>query len=108
MSFCLLTRALILLMPGIAALGIFPILKVDFFNRNKPGIVSLTTGVALLINLALNFFWIPQWGIAGAAASSSVGYVASVSLLLLIYCRHAGIHVFSVLLIKKRRCPTCG
>lgn len=92
--------ALALLMPGIAALGIYPILKIDLFNRGRPGTVSLITAAALLLNIALNFFWIPRWGIVGAAASSSVGYLAAVLMLLAVYTRETGTHLLQVVLVN--------
>jgi O-antigen/teichoic acid export membrane protein len=95
------TRALTLLLPGMAALSIYPMLKIELFGQNMPGRVSAVTGIALVINLSLNWLLIPVWGITGAALSSSVAYIISVGLLLITYCRLNHLPI-SIVLIPQR------
>ena len=71
--------SLILLLPGMIALGLYGIIKIDLFGRKMPGTVSLLTGIAVAVNLALNYFTIPRWGIRGAAISSSFSYLLCLS-----------------------------
>ena len=91
---------LLCLLPGMFALGIFPILKIDLINRNKPGIVSLSSGFALLCNLVLNYFLIPRWGINGAAISSSISYGLAVCLLLRVYLSQSRHSLKEVMILK--------
>jgi O-antigen/teichoic acid export membrane protein len=44
----------------------------------------------LILNVVLNLFWIPRWGIAGAAASSSVSYLMVLALHLALWSRTLG------------------
>ena len=93
--------ALILLLPGVVALGVHPILKMDFFRQNKPGLVSTLTSVALIINILLNYLTIPKWGIFGAAFSSSVSYLITVILLMAAYCRMTSAGLFDLIFPPK-------
>lgn len=99
-QFSLSFNPLLCLLPGILALSIFPILKIDFINRNKPGTVSLISGLALFSNLVLNYFLIPKWGISGAAISSSISYGLSTNLLLLVYLSQSGHSLKEIIILK--------
>lgn len=44
--------------------------------------------IALIITLALNIWWIPEWGITGAAIGNAIG-IAFANLASMIYLRHA-------------------
>lgn len=93
--------SLILLLPGMIALGLYGIIKIDLFGRKMPGTVSLLTGIAVAVNLALNYFTIPRWGIRGAAISSSFSYLLCLVLLLFVYFRHSGNNLVKTLLLTK-------
>ncbi|MFO7597572.1 MAG: polysaccharide biosynthesis C-terminal domain-containing protein [Desulfocurvibacter africanus] len=97
---------LVLLLPGVISFSLFPFLRYDVFRRNRPGLVSGLTGMALLVNLALNYFWIPRYGISGAAMSSSISYTLSTCILLLIYCRLSGKRVHQVLFLSRSEAAT--
>jgi len=97
---------LVLLLPGVISFSLFPFLRYDVFRRNKPGLVSGLTGVALLASVVLNYLWIPRYGIAGAAMSSSVSYTLSTFILLLIYCRLSGKRVHQVLFFSRDEVAT--
>lgn len=70
--------AFALLMPGIALLSVHTVLMSYFAAVGMPRIVILAPLVGLLVNLTLNVWVIPRFGIAGAAASSSVAYAIMV------------------------------
>ncbi len=44
----------------------------------------------MLLNLALNLWWIPLWGISGAAAATYISYSAAVFLLARRYRKASG------------------
>jgi O-antigen/teichoic acid export membrane protein len=56
-------------------------------------------GLGALLNLALNLVMIPAYGIVGAAAASSIAYVAVTLALLVMYCRLSGVPVWQTLII---------
>jgi O-antigen/teichoic acid export membrane protein len=66
--------ALIYLLPGIYFLGVEVVL-VQFLNSEGfPQVVVWNWVFVTLLNVGLNLWWIPRWGMIGASASSSVCY----------------------------------
>mgnify|MGYP003735858917 CR=1 FL=1 len=71
----------------VVALGVFfyclytiPVYSLYFFKKTM--LIPVVTGVAAAINIALNFFLIPAWGITGAAWATAISY--AVMLLLVV------------------------
>jgi O-antigen/teichoic acid export membrane protein len=77
------------LLPGIAVLGGSSILSCDILAREKPKYSIITGYVTLILNVALNFWLIPKFGIAGAAIASTVSYSFAGSLWIIFYCRES-------------------
>lgn len=94
-------NSMLFLLPGILALSIYDLLKVDLYNHNLPGFVSWVSVITLVCNLLLNFLLIPRYGISGAAVSSSLSYGLSTIILLVKVVRLSGNSYQEVLLIKK-------
>lgn len=88
---------LCLLLPGIVTMEVNNILRYDLFRRNRPGLVSIPSGIALAVNIGLNCVLIPRYGIEGAAISSSVSYTLSMILLHLCFSRLSGKGMISTL-----------
>lgn len=77
------TAAVYLLAPGIAALSVSWVMGAYFEGTGRPQYVAKSVAVGLAFTLLLDIVLIPPFGIVGAAAASSVSYVAvSVSLCL--------------------------
>lgn len=91
--------ALLALLPGLLGLCYASILRLDLLGKNRPGTVSLMMGGAALVSLVLNIALIPTWGIVGAAASSSVAYLAVTIAMLVLYCRLSGVPLLHTLII---------
>jgi O-antigen/teichoic acid export membrane protein len=66
--------ALIALLPAMVALGVARVLSSYVTGSGKPILTTYAITVATIVNLILNFIFIPLWGITGAAAASSVSY----------------------------------
>ncbi len=66
--------ALLWLLPGVYALSVNMQLMNYFGGTGMPPVTMVGPGVGLLANVLLNLWWIPRYGIVGAAASSSVAY----------------------------------
>lgn len=62
------------LLPGVFFLGVQTVLAQELAARGYPIGLVLAWGGGLILNVVLNLFWIPRWGIVGAAASSTVAY----------------------------------
>ncbi|NBA96325.1 oligosaccharide flippase family protein [Pseudomonas sp. R5(2019)] len=91
--------ALLALLPGLFGLCYASILRLDLLGKDRPGAVSLLMGLGALLNLALNLVLIPRYGIVGAAAASSIAYLAVTVALLRLYCQLSGVPVLQTLLI---------
>ena len=50
------------------------ILTIDLSGRNRRFPSTVAMGIAMAVNLALNFLWIPKHGMIGAAWASAVSY----------------------------------
>ncbi|MDF0732948.1 oligosaccharide flippase family protein [Pseudomonas entomophila] len=91
--------ALLALLPGLLGLCYASILRLDLLGKNRPGTVSLLMGVGAALNLALNLILIPQWGIVGAAAASSIAYLVVTIAMLVLYGRLSGVPLQQTLIV---------
>jgi O-antigen/teichoic acid export membrane protein len=66
--------ALLLLLPGLACLGLQGLLGQYFAARGFPAFVSFYWFLGFATNLTLNLLLVPHFGLLAAAATSSVGY----------------------------------
>jgi O-antigen/teichoic acid export membrane protein len=65
---------LVLLLPGLLALGIQRVCGPPILRQGRPGRMAAVYGLGLIANLALNLLLIPRWGINGAAIASTLSY----------------------------------
>jgi O-antigen/teichoic acid export membrane protein len=91
---------LLLLLPGVWALGLWKNFMNDLSVRGYPTAKSYTSGVAMLVTLILDILLIPRWGILGAAIASSVAYLTAWGLALRFYCRITRYHPRDLLVIR--------
>ncbi|MGD9160756.1 MAG: polysaccharide biosynthesis C-terminal domain-containing protein [Desulfobacteraceae bacterium] len=90
------------LLPGILALSLYQFLKADIYSINRPGFISIVSLITMTCNLVLNYLMIPQYGINGAAISSSISYAISTLIILVFFLRKTGLAWDEVLLVKKK------
>jgi O-antigen/teichoic acid export membrane protein len=92
---------LLLLLPGIWALGLWKNFMNDLSVRGYPTTKSYTSGVAMLLTVVLDILLIPRWGIIGAAIASSIAYLTGWGLALRFYCRITRYHPRDLLVIRQ-------
>jgi O-antigen/teichoic acid export membrane protein len=91
-------RPFMLLLPGIVLGALASPLSLYFTqHRGRPRINALISGVGLAVNIGLNIFWIPRYGISGAAAASSLAYGLVALLLLWRFSREPGFNLTRLL-----------
>ncbi len=88
------------LLPGTVALSGTKILASYVFSQGRPLLNSYVTIASLAVTLVCDFALIPVFGVAGAAAASSVAYSTSLVLSLLVYRRLSGQSVWGAVIIR--------
>jgi len=68
-------NAMLLILPGIVAMSIYKVLTRNFSSRNRQQVSIMAATISLIVNICLNFAWIPKYGIEGAALASTVSYI---------------------------------
>lgn len=66
--------AFLVLIPAVILIGLFRILASDIDGRGKPGLVSLCSLLSAIVIVVLDFWWIPIYGVMGAAWASLISY----------------------------------
>lgn len=74
-------NAMLLILPGVVAMSIYKILTRNFSSRNRQQVSIMAATISLIVNICLNFAWIPKYGIEGAALASTVSYIFAGALL---------------------------
>jgi len=88
---------LVYLLPGVLLLTIFKVLNMDLAGRGKPWISLKAMVPALIINIILNLFLIPDFGANGAAIASTISYSFAAMIYLVVYSREVGMPVREIL-----------
>jgi len=70
---------LLILLPGIVALGVSKVFTADFSGRGSPEMGSYASFISLFVNISLNIWLIPLWGISGAAFASTISYTLAMA-----------------------------
>ena len=92
--------AMLLILPGIVGMSIYKILARNFSSRNRQQISIFAGAISLIMNIVLNFLWIPRYGIEGAAFASTVSYCLAGMILLMKTKSESGLPLGKFLLIE--------
>ena len=88
--------AFFVLLPGVVSLSVAKVMASYIAGRGRPGLISVVTSVALVLNVALNLVLIPRFGIVGASFSSLISYSAHAAMTLFIASRLSGHSMLSL------------
>lgn len=91
------TAALVLLAPGIWALGTYQNLINDLAGRGHFESKTVAAGIGATLTIALDIWLVPRYGIAGAAAASSLAYMATLVAVILLFRRQVPLPFRSIL-----------
>lgn len=92
---------MLLILPGVVAMTGYKILTRDFSSRDRQQ-VSIIAGIfALIVNVCLNFLWIPMYGIEGASLASTAAYFLAGAILVIVVRAESNIPFRKILLINK-------
>lgn len=93
--------ALLLLVPGTAAFTVSKILQADLAARDRLQTCVNAQVVVLVTMLGLDALWIPSRGALGAAAASSVAYLAGTVWTVVAYARETGTPAWRCLVVHR-------
>jgi O-antigen/teichoic acid export membrane protein len=85
---------------GIVMMSMYVLLSRNFTSRNRQIVNIFAAYLALGGNLALNFVFIPRYGIVGAAAATLISYSLSAVILFVLFLRESGLRWHDVLILK--------
>ncbi len=91
-------NAIYWLLPGVVAIGGQNILVNYFVSQGRAILSSYSAGIALIGTVLLDLILIPPFGIEGAAAASSIAYIAALSASLYWYKNRFGNDAWAALL----------
>ena len=83
-------KPLVFLLPGVIALSFAKILTSDLAGRGRPEFGALAAFVSLAVNIPLNLFLIPRWGISGAAFASTIAYALASLIVTIAFTKMSG------------------
>jgi O-antigen/teichoic acid export membrane protein len=84
---------LLILVPGAVLLGTSAVVANDVAARGRPGLISAIAIAVATLTVVLDIVMIPWLGIAGAAAASSIAYLAYGVMTVGAYLRVTGTHL---------------
>ena len=61
--------------------SLFALFRLLIIHARRPLLVSIASSTALVFNIALNYLWIPRYGMTGAAYATFVGYLVEAILI---------------------------
>ncbi|MRH99160.1 oligosaccharide flippase family protein [Kriegella sp. EG-1] len=95
------TSVLKILLPGVLLLTFFKVMNMDLAGKGKPWVALKAMIPALIVNVLLNYAWIPSYGADGASAASTVSYSIAAVLFLHFYSKEVDIPIKTILHYKK-------
>ena len=100
--------ALRLILPGIVAYSVVAVLSRYITGRGRPGVGTLILVGGLVVNIVANLVLIPLHGIRGAAAASSISYIVTALVTLVVFHRLSGRGWAETLVIRRSDIAALG
>lgn len=100
--------ALRLILPGVVAYSVVAVLSRYITGRGRPGTGTLILVVGLAVNIGANLVLIPIHGIRGAAAASSLSYLVTALITLVVFHRLSGRGWAETLIIRRSDIKALG
>ncbi len=94
-------RIIQFILPGIIMVVMFRILSGHLAGLGRPEVTLYAFLPALVINILLNLWWIPDYGGEGAAMATNISYLFGSFVYLLLYSRILKVPLKDILLVKK-------
>ena len=92
-------RPMLILLPGALVMALYQILTRSFTSHAKQEVNIVAAVTALCLNVGLNWFLIPRFGIEGAALANGLSYGTAAMILLVVFVRRSGHSVRETLIV---------
>lgn len=89
------------LIPGLVFMVLFKTVNSHFAAQGNPMFALKIMGVAVLINIILNYLLIPQYQAIGAAVASSISYISATIIAVRMFCHVEKIPLMDLVILKK-------
>lgn len=94
--------ALLVLLPGAVVYSLAKMLAGDLLGRGLPQYASMVSVAAFVLNVAINYFFIPRFGIIGAAMASTLTHSFTGLMFLYYFCRESGVKAAEVVVPRRQ------
>jgi O-antigen/teichoic acid export membrane protein len=94
-------KPIILLLPGLIAFSIATVLGQYFFSIGYPVKLTICWFLVAVLNIILNFIYIPQYGMIAAALSSTVCYILALCFHYYFFNKKTGLGFYDVFVPRK-------
>lgn len=89
------------LLPGVVLLTIYKVMNMDLAGKGKPWVAIIAMVPALIINVVLNYYFIPEYGADGSAIASTISYSFAALLFLVAYSKSVKVPILEIITYKK-------
>ncbi|MAG32821.1 MAG: hypothetical protein CL908_18240 [Deltaproteobacteria bacterium] len=89
------------LLPGVAMFSIYKTLSRYFTAIDRQQANISTQIVSVIVNVLLNLWWIPLFGIMGAALASLASYALEAVLISIVFSRSTGVRLRTFLVVRR-------
>ena len=89
------------LLPGVLLLTIFKVINMDLAGKGKPWVAMKAMIPSLVINVVLNYIFIPKYGANGSALCSTISYIFAAISFLYFYSKEVNIPVLEIIRFQK-------
>lgn len=89
------------ILPGIIFMVVFRVLSGHLAGKGKPQFAVYAFLPALILNIILNIFFIPEYGAKGAAIASDISYLIGTIVYWIIYAHDAKVSYMEILKFKR-------
>lgn len=89
------------ILPGIIFFSVYRIISSRLSGMGKPEIGIYVFIPALVLNIVLNYWWIPRYGPMGAVMATNTSYILGSVAFLIVYSRFVGMSVWEIVKYRK-------
>ncbi|MEZ9576859.1 MULTISPECIES: polysaccharide biosynthesis C-terminal domain-containing protein [unclassified Vibrio] len=90
----------VILSPGIILCSLFKTINSYYAGKGNPKVSIVVMGLAVLVNVLMNYNLIPSLGARGAAISSSFSYIISSIVITIYFCKTQNCSLYDVVVLK--------